>query len=79
MLGVVVLYLREEKDEYQRLLAVRSLLVATFAVLALSTYNDFLRSYGHSSGFPPFTCFVSFWLIFGIANLLQNLGNRSHE
>jgi RsiW-degrading membrane proteinase PrsW (M82 family) len=73
MLGVVVIYLRDEKDEFQRVLAVRSLLTAAFAILALSAYMDFLRSYGHLPALPPFTDFVVFWMIFGLAQLVQQI------
>jgi len=45
MLIVMAIYLRDEKDEFQRMLIVRSLLWATFATLALSAYNDLLISY----------------------------------
>jgi hypothetical protein len=79
MLGVVVRYLRDEKDEYQRMLAVRSLLCAAFAVLGLSAYTDFLRSFGNLPGLPPFAEFVAFWFIFGIAQAVQNLASKGGE
>lgn len=72
MLGVVIRYLHAEKDEYVRLLVVRSLLVATFALLALSAYTDFLRGIGNLPALPPFTEFVTFWVIFGIAQGIQS-------
>ena len=73
MLLVVVTYLRDEKDEFQRMLFVRSLLWATFATLAIGAYNDFLRSYDSPHTLPPFSLFVSFWLIFSIARAIQSL------
>lgn len=79
MLGVVAIYLRDEKDEYQRMLVVRSILVAAFVILAMSAFTDFLRSYGDLPGLPPFAEFVSFWIIFAIAQGVQSIGNRSHE
>ena len=79
MLGVVVRYLRDEKDEYQRILAVRSLLCAAFAVLGVSAYTDFLRSFGNLPGLPPFAEFIAFWFIFGIAQAVQNISNRGGE
>ena len=79
MLAVVIIYLRDEKDEYQRMLVVRSLLAATFAGLALDAYSDFLRSFGDLPALPPFTSFVAFWVIFGIAQAIQSIGSRSHE
>jgi len=79
MLGVVVIYLRDEKDEYVRMLMVRSLLAATFVGLAIGAYNDFLRSFGDLSALPPFTQWVAFWLIFGIAQVVQSRSDASHE
>jgi hypothetical protein len=75
MLLVVVIYLRDESDEYIRMLTVRSLLAGTFVVLALSTFNDFLRSYGHSSGLPPFTEWIVFWFSFAAAQFFQRRSN----
>jgi len=72
MLLVVVTYLRDERDEFQRMLFVRSLLWATFATLAISAYNDFLQSYGSPHTLPPFSLFVSFWLIFAVARAVQS-------
>jgi hypothetical protein len=79
MLTVVVNYLRDEHDEYQRMLVVRSILCATFAILALSAYTGFLRSYGNFAGLPPFTDFVVFWMIFGVAQAVQAKSGRSDE
>ncbi len=79
MLAVVVEYLRDEKDEYQRMLVVRSILCATFAILGLNAYTDFLRSYGNVGGLPPFTDFVLFWIIFGIAQAVQSMSGRADE
>lgn len=71
MLMVMATYLRDEKDEFQRMLIVRSLLWATFATLALSAYNDLLISYESPHTFPPFTQFVVFWLVFGLVQAVQ--------
>jgi hypothetical protein len=79
MLWVVIRYLRDERDEYQRMLVVRSLLCAAFAILALSAYTDFLRSYGNLPALPPFTEFVAFWIVFGFAQAFQSIGGQSDE
>jgi RsiW-degrading membrane proteinase PrsW (M82 family) len=81
MLGVVAIYLRDEHDEYQRMLVVRSLLWATFVVLALSAYTDFLRAFGNLPGLPPFAEFVTFWLVFGPVQAVQSIAGArgSHE
>ena len=79
MLAVVVIYLRDEKDEYQRMLVVRSLLSATFVVLAIGAYDDFLRSFGDLAALPPFSQWVAFWATFGIAQAVQARNGASHE
>ena len=79
MLAVVVIYLRDEKDEYQRMLVVRSLLAATFVGLALDAYVDFLRSFGDLPALPPFTSFVVFWVVFAIAQAVQSGRANAHE
>ncbi len=71
MLAVVVTYLRDEKDEYVRMLMVRSLLAAAFVVLAIGAYNDFLRSFGDLAPLPPFSQWVVFWIVFAIAQAIQ--------
>lgn len=78
MLGVVVNYLRDEKDEYVRMLMVRSLLAATFIVLAVGAYNDFLRAFGDLPALPAFSQWVIFWFTFAIAQFVQRWSN-SHE
>jgi len=77
MLIVVVVYLRDEKDEYVRMLTVRSLLAGTFIVLALGTFTDFLRSYGQLPGLPPFTEWIAFWFSFAIAQAAQRRSNSN--
>ena len=79
MLAVVVIYLRDERDEYVRMLMVRSLLAATFFVLAIGAYNDFLRSFGNLSALPPFSQWVAFWFIFAIAQAVQSRRDADHE
>jgi hypothetical protein len=79
MLWVVIRYLRDEKDEYLRLLVVRSLLCSTFAILGLGAFMDFLRSYGNLPALPPFTDFVVFWMIFGFAQAVQSFGGNADE
>ena len=77
MLGVVVIYLRDEKDEYVRMLMVRSLLAATFIVLAIGAYNDFLRVFGDLPALPPFSQWVVFWFTFAIAQFVQRWSNSN--
>jgi len=67
------IYLRDETDEFVRMMAMRSLLVATALLLATVTLNDFLRSFTPVGALPPFTGFALFFASFGIAQVVQNL------
>jgi hypothetical protein len=76
MLGVVGLYLREEKDEFQRTMLVRSMLLAIAGTLGMTAFVDFLRSYDALVALPPFTEFVTFWILSGLAQAVQRVMNR---
>ena len=79
ILGVllaVAVYLRQEKDEYQRDLAVKSILWGTAAVLAVNAFFSFLRSFGWAGSEPPFAEFVLFWLVMAFAKLWFKLAGR---
>lgn len=76
MLGALGIYLTEEKDEYVRLITMRSLLVGTAVLLALLMVNDFLRSLSGSAAIPPFMSWVVFFLVFGLAQSVQTMRNR---
>ncbi len=76
MLRVIALYLKEETDEFVRAQMVSSLLWATAAILGLSAVSDFLRSYTSYGTLPPFTVFVTFWIVFGMAQAVQQRLNR---
>jgi hypothetical protein len=69
-------YLREETDEYLRMLTVRSVLVAAGALLATIVVNDFLRVIAHGAAVAPFVCFIVFFLSFGFAQAAQELTSR---
>lgn len=79
MLGVVGLYLQEEQDEFQRVLVVRSLLWAIAVSLGMTAFTDFLRSYDAITSVPPFTQFVVFWVVFGVAQGVQSTIYRVRE
>jgi hypothetical protein len=72
-------YLREEKDEYQRLVTMRSILVGTAALLAALVVNDFLRAFAGSKALPPFSTFVVFCVGMGIGHFVQWLRNRGSD
>ena len=76
LLHVVVLYLREEKDEFQRLLVVNAILAGATVTLMVSAFSDFLRSYTTKGLLPPFTIFVLFWLTFAATQAIQSFTNR---
>jgi hypothetical protein len=70
-------YLREEKDEYQRLLAMQSILVGTGALLATIVVNDFIRAFAKTQGLPPFWLFCIFCVGMGAAQAFLKLRNRA--
>jgi hypothetical protein len=76
MMGALGVYLQEEKDEYVRLITMRSLLVGTAALLAVLIVNDFLRSISGGAAIPPFTSWVVFFLVFGVAQGVQTMRDR---
>jgi hypothetical protein len=72
-------YLKEEIDEYLRLMTMRSLLVATAALLGMLVVSDFLRSYTASGDLPPFVSFMVFCVAFAMAQGVQKLRNLTPE
>ena len=79
IIGVLVavgIYLRDQRDEYQRDLMVKCVLWGTAGVLALTAFLGFLRSFGWKGSVPPFTEFVTFWILVGAAKAYYKLMNR---
>jgi len=76
VLVAVGIYLRDEKDEYQRHLMVKSMLWGTACVLSLSTFLAFLHSFGWTGSVSPFTEFVAFWFVVAAAKAFYQLTNR---
>ena len=76
MLAALGVYLQEEKDEYVRMLTMRSLLAGTAALLAVLVVNDFLRSISGAGALPVFTSWIVFFVVFGVAQAVQTMGNR---
>jgi hypothetical protein len=76
MLGSLGVYLKEEKDEYVRMITMRSLLAGTAALLAVLVVNDFLRSISGAGALPVFTSWIVFFVVFGVAQAVQTMGNR---
>jgi peptidoglycan/LPS O-acetylase OafA/YrhL len=69
----VVHYLREETDEYQRVLATRSILVGTALLLCVLAVSDFLRVFAPSALPGTFMSFMIFYMGMAIAQMVQNL------
>lgn len=72
-------YLQEEKDEYQRLIRMQSLLLGTGAMIAVLVVSDFLRTYAHARDLPPFTLFVTFGLGNATGEVLNWFRNRVRD
>ena len=76
MLASLGRYLQEEKDEYVRLITMRSLLVGTAVLLAMLVVDEVLRSISGAGALPPFTSWVTFFMAFGVAQAVQRMRNR---
>jgi hypothetical protein len=77
LLQVVALYLKEETDEFVRQQMVNSILWGTAVVLGISAVSDFLRGYTGKGELPGFTIFIVFWMVFALAQGVQQLRNRA--
>ena len=77
LIHVLALYVQEETDEFQRLLVVRSILCGGAAMLVVAAFSDFLRSYTKIGELPPFTMFMVFWVVFGLAQGVQGMMTRA--
>ena len=73
MLVVVGIYLRDEQDEFQRWMMIRSILWATGIVLAATTVVGFLQNFAAVTAPLSYYVFVLFWVVFGIAQGIQQL------
>jgi xanthosine utilization system XapX-like protein len=79
MMGALGVYLQEEKDEYIRLITMRSLLAGTAVLLAVLVVNDVLRSISGTAALPAFTGWVVFFVAFGAAQGVQTMRNRVRD
>lgn len=78
-IGVMGMYLQEEKDEYLRLITMRSMLMGTAVLLGLLMVSDFLRSISGVGAIPPFTSWIAFFVVFGVAQTVQTMRNRVRD
>jgi hypothetical protein len=65
-LGVIGLYLTEEKDEFQRTVLVQSMLWSIGGTLVVTTVWGFLENFLHVIHFDLYLVFPLFWLFVGI-------------
>ena len=80
MLGVVGIYLRDEKDEFMRWMMIQSMLWATGVVLATATVVGFIENFTGFKAPPAFYIFVLFWFVFGLAQaILKRQGRPSDD
>jgi len=76
MLASMGVYLQEEKDEYVRLMTMRSLVAGTAVLLMVLVVSDFLRAISGAAPLAPFASWVTFFLAFGAAQAVQTMRNR---
>lgn len=67
-IAVVGLYIAEERDEFLRMLLVRSILIALGATLAITTVIGFLQVFDIVHPFPIYDVFPIFWVMTGLAD-----------
>jgi hypothetical protein len=76
MLAVFGMYLERERDEFQRVMVVRSLLWAIGGTLVMGVFTGYVRMYGGVLKLPGFSELVAFWLMFGLAQGIQGRRHR---
>ncbi len=79
ILGVFVVfgrYLRDERDGFKRDLISRCLLWGTAGCLGTDMVENYLRIYGWTGHFPPFTSFWMFFVFMMAAKLSYNAQHR---
>ena len=76
MIGIVALYLKEEKDEFLRELFIQSLLWGMGGTLALTSFWSYLHLFSHVPPVDGFHVFVIFWVLMGLSNIPIRLRYR---
>ena len=69
MIGIVALYLKEEKDEFQRELYIQSLLWGMGVTLALTSFWSYLHLFSHVPPVDGFHVFIIFWFVQGLSTI----------
>ena len=69
-------YLREEKDDSQRMLAMQAILVGTATLMGTLVVNELVKPFTRTQVFPAFVSFLLFIVGTGITQRLQGLRDR---
>jgi len=72
IIAIVGLYLKEEKDEFQRELFIQSLLWGTAGTLAITSFWSFVQIFAHVPSVDGFRVFALFWILVGLSTGLLN-------
>lgn len=78
-IAVAGLYIKEQQDEFVRMVYVRSLLIGIGATLAITSVFGALQIYRVVQDFPLFYVFAIFWVITGFAIASNNLYYRGRN
>jgi hypothetical protein len=70
VLVIIALYLREERDEFQRDMTMQTLLWGMGGTLGVATVYGFVEQFTHAPHFPAYWVFVLFWLFTGTARMV---------
>jgi xanthosine utilization system XapX-like protein len=68
IIAIVGFYLKEEKDEFQRELYIKSLLWGTGATLAITSFWSFLHLFARVPPVDGFHVFLLFWIFVGLSS-----------
>jgi hypothetical protein len=77
VVAIVGLYLKEEKDEFQRELLVQNLLWATAGTITATSTWGLIEMFSDVPRLPVYYVFVMFWIFFALASLPLRLRYRS--
>jgi len=69
MIAIVAVYLKEEKDEFQRELYIQSLLWGMGSTLAITSFWSYLHLFSHVPAVDGFHVFVLFWTLTALSNI----------
>jgi len=76
-IAIIGLYLKEEKDEFQRELLVQALLWATAFTLVTTSTWGLLELYAEAAPLTSFYVFILFWFFCGMAMIPLRLRYRT--